>query len=114
MKHYKIAVAIFIASTLIALVSTTIYVAALFTWNPPPETNYVPIVISYPDSMFMPMYGDNATICTIKFLLEFNGTISENTQIKIINATCWSYVPYNIIVYVGFPQAIPYDFRFFM
>jgi len=56
----------------------------------------------------MPLYGTNATVCSIKFLLKFNGTLAENSQIEIINATCISHVPYNTSIYVGFPQAIDY------
>ena len=76
-----------------------------------PQEKSIPIVISYLDSMFMPMYGDNMTVCTVKFLLKFNGTLSEETPIEITNATCMSYVPYNITIQIGFPQAIDYDLK---
>lgn len=109
MNIKQLGVAVFIVITLVALIWVTINVANLILWKPPIETKYVPIVISYPDSMFMPFYGEDAPICTVKFLLEYNGTLSENTLVKITNSSCWSYVPYNITVYVGIPQAIKYS-----
>lgn len=114
MSKLKITV---IVSMLVILIITTFFVLFIngdfgfFGLKPSIQENNIPLVISYPNSMFMPMYGNNMTICTIKFLLEFNGTLSENTQVQIINATCMSYVPYNITVNVGFPQAIPYSLK---
>jgi hypothetical protein len=96
-----------VASTLIVLAIVSVVVSLpLFGFRSNVKENSIPIVISYPDSMFMPMYGDDSTLCTIKFLLKFNGTLSENTPIEIVNATCMSYVPYNVTITVGFPQGI--------
>jgi hypothetical protein len=111
MEHQKIALAIFIASTSLVLIFVNICVLSPIIWKPTPETEYMPIVISYPDSMYRPFYGENASICTVKFLLEYNGTLAENIPVKIVNASCTSYVPYNITVTVGIPQAIRYDLK---
>jgi len=100
---------------LVALLVTTAYVTvivnnvpcAFFNWNSPKNSNNLPVVISYPDSMFMPIFGNQTGLCTIKFLFQFNGTLSEGTDILVINATCMSYVPYNTVISVGFPQALP-------
>jgi len=111
MERKKIFLIIFIAITLSFLIWSTWHVANLIIWKPSLETRHMPIVISYPDSMFRPFYGENASICTVKFLLEYNGTLAENTHVKIINSTCTSYVPYNLTVSVGIPQAIRYDLK---
>ena len=111
MERQKIGLGIFIVGTAFALILANIYVLSPIVLKPTPETKHMPIVISYPDSMFRPFYGENASICTVKFLLEYNGTLAENTHVKIVNSTCTSYVPYNLTVSVGIPQAIRYDLK---
>jgi hypothetical protein len=111
MERKKISFIIFIVVTLGFLSWSTWHVANLIIWKPPLETRHVPIVISYPDSMFRPFYGENASICTVKFLLEYQGTLTENIPVKIINASCTSYVPYNLTISVGIPQAIRYELK---
>jgi hypothetical protein len=108
MNSYKVITIIFVMATLFAIGITTFIYLSSFVWEPEPETNYLPIRLTYPDSMFMPMYANSSTICSIKFLLKFNGTLAENSQIQIINATCISHVPYNTSIFVGFPQSIDY------
>ncbi len=111
MERQTIVLWAFIGITAFSLVLINIFVLAPMIWKPVPETKYMPIVLSYPDSMFRPFYGENASICTVKFLLEYQGTLAENISVKIINATCMSYVPYNISIFVGIPQAIKYELK---
>jgi hypothetical protein len=123
----RIAKTTLIVSVVILLLFTTAYIIimtqnitvsspiGLFNWNPPEKENYIPIILSYPDSSVMaiggPINDTRMSICTIKFLLKFNGTLSENTPIEIVNASCLSYVSYGIAASVSLPQAINYDYQ---
>ncbi len=114
-----------LVSTIILLLFTSAYIIVitqnipvsssigLFNWNPPEKENYIPIILSYPDSSVMIIGGNindtRNSLCTVKFLLKFNGTLSENTPIEIVNASCLSYANYAISVTVSFPQAIDFS-----
>jgi hypothetical protein len=74
--------------------------------NPEPEPEYLPIILTYPNSMWT---GFENYSCTVSFQLKFNGTISEGSTIEVVNASCFMCAPYNYSVYVGFPYAIDSD-----
>jgi hypothetical protein len=111
-----------ITSVIIVLLFTTAYVIVItqdipttfLNWNPPQQENYIPIILSYPDAPYYIIGGNNVSnsiVCTVKFLLEFNGTLTENTPVEIINATCVNYTPNNISVTISFQQAIAYSLK---
>lgn len=119
MNRFKIGL---IVSVIIVLLVTTAYIIVItqdipttfFNWNPPQQENYIPIILSYPDAPYNIISGanvSNSLVCNVKFLLEFNGPLSENTPIEIINATCVNYTPDNITVTIAFQQAIAYSLK---
>lgn len=109
MANYKVILAFFIGVTIFVLCVTLVIYISSYVCETEPETNFLPIRLTYPDSMFQPLYGNNTPICSIKFLLRFDGTLAESNRIEIINATAVSHVPYNLDIIVGFPQAIEYN-----
>ena len=87
---------------------------ALFNWNPPESEKDIPMILSFPESttiIISDINDSRASVCTIKFLLKYNGTLTENTPIEVVNASCINYLPTKIAVDVGFPQAIACEYK---
>ncbi len=77
---------------------------SIFNWNPSPEENTIPIILPYPDATTVSLPGTNFGVT---FMLDYKGTLGENTPIQIVNASCISYLPdTSLKVSVGFSQAI--------
>jgi hypothetical protein len=78
---------------------------ALFNWNPPPKENIIPIFLSYPETINIYL-GGNTPYFSVVFALEYNGSLAENTLIKIVNASCICTDNKNIDISVTFPEAV--------
>ncbi len=87
----------------------------VFNWNPPEETKYYPLLVSFPNNVATTMTiggnGENTTLCTIKLLLKYQGELIEDTKIEVENATCTTCVSYGYCASILFPNAINYDYK---
>ena len=87
----------------------------VFNWNPPEETRYYPLLLSFPNavgtSMTLGGNGENTTLCVIKLLLKYQGDLTEDTKIEVENATCITCVSYGYSASVLFPNAIYFDYK---
>ena len=73
----------------------------------PDAEKTVPILLSYPETPDIKLgFGGNQSYFSIVFLLKTQGYLAEDVQIKIINASCISYLPKNMTVKVIFPNAV--------
>ena len=80
----------------------------------PDSEQSIPIILSYPEIPTVTIGSGNQSYFSIVFLLSTQGYLAENVPIQIVNASCVSYLPKNIIVKVIFPNAVNYELRQFL
>ena len=114
-KLFAIAVSVVLIVTIsyVAVLSLDITVSCpigLFNWNPPPKENTISILLSYPDTIDNTI-SVNSTSCSVVFTLRFNGSMSENIDVEVVNASALYLPNKNTKIAVTFPEAFSVDFR---